>query len=225
MQPKKRLPRIEREDPVRVAEDDNQHLWAVSYSDFLMALLSFFILFFSMETPERKSVILQLANTFQTGGSTSMGASGTGSSELSSLQPSRITEGLFQQLTELDVKIEKDSENLVINFPNDFFNPGQHTVRKEQTPLITTFLQTLKPYDGKINIYFEGHTDSTPLRKSKNDIIVDNYVLSSLRASTILRMAQQQGFKSGGLYIEAAANNLRNTRSLSVRIEAKKETL
>lgn len=224
MQPNKRLPRVEREEIVRVAEDDNQHLWAVSYSDFLMALLSFFILFFSVDAPERQSVILDLASTFQKG-TVSAGSSGTAKTEFSSLRPTRLDESLFQQLSELDVVVEKDRESLLVNFPDDFFNPGKHTVRKDQTPLITEFLKTLKPYDGKINIYFEGHTDSTPLNKAKNDIIVDNYVLSSLRASTILRMAQQVGLQSGGLYIEAAANNLRNTRSLSVRIEAKKEML
>ena len=57
---KKRLPRIDRHQGIHVAEDENQHLWAVSYSDFLMALLAFFILFFSMDDTKKDQLILKI---------------------------------------------------------------------------------------------------------------------------------------------------------------------
>ncbi|RYZ61654.1 MAG: hypothetical protein EOP09_19695, partial [Proteobacteria bacterium] len=64
----KRYARVERDEVSGVHEDENQHLWAVSYSDFLMALLAFFILFFSTETPERQKLILELAGQFKGSG-------------------------------------------------------------------------------------------------------------------------------------------------------------
>ena len=68
MQPAKRklLARVERDDEVTFHEDENAHLWAVSYSDFLMALLAFFILFFSMDDTKKDQLILNLAQEFST---------------------------------------------------------------------------------------------------------------------------------------------------------------
>ena len=43
--------RVERPNLPQV-QDDSTHLWAVSYADFLMVLLCFFILFFSVDGPK-----------------------------------------------------------------------------------------------------------------------------------------------------------------------------
>ena len=51
-----RLPRVERARAIHL-EDETSHLWAVSYADFLMVLLSFFIIFFSLDKKTKDSVI------------------------------------------------------------------------------------------------------------------------------------------------------------------------
>lgn len=217
----KRLPRIEREEPSMLHEDENSHLWAVSYSDFLMALLSFFILFFSMDTPQRQTLIMDLAGQFSADGK-GPGKGGTGNGQLVT---SRIPANFMGSLQDLKVEIGRDKENLIVNFPDNFFLPGRHIISPDQVKVISTFLEKLKPYENQVNIYFEGHTDDSPLLKHKNEIITDNFVLSSLRASSALSVAKKMGYGEGHLFIQAASSNLRNSRSLSIRIEPREEVL
>jgi flagellar motor protein MotB len=219
-----RLPRIEREEEVAVHEDDNSHLWAVSYSDFLMALLSFFILFFSADNHERDNMVMELATQFQSSGTgTGLNQAGTGHSMES--KPGRLPSSLIDSLKGLDVTTDKEKHVLIVNFPNDFFLPGQHSVSADQESKISHFLDVLAPYKSSLSIYFEGHADQQPLVKSKSHLMTDNFVLSSLRASSALIIARKKGFAEKDLYIAAASSNIRNTRSLTVRIEPKGEKL
>lgn len=219
MQANKRLPRIDREEEVAVHEDDNSHLWAVSYSDFLMALLSFFILFFSMDNTERDGLVYELASQFKSSGA------GGGSEKSTETKPGRLPANLIESLKSLNVSTDKDHNALVVNFPNDFFLPGQHRASKDQEKRISEFLDVLSPYKASINIFFEGHADKQPLVKSKSHLMSDNFILSSLRASSALLIAKQKGFAEKDLFIAAASSNTRSTRSLTVRIEPKGEHL
>jgi flagellar motor protein MotB len=219
-----RMPRVERDEIVEVHEDENAHLWAVSYSDFLMALLSFFILFFSIDTPKRQQLIMDLASEFSQ--TSQNGAGGLGTSALDKgKEVGRLPASFMESLKGLDVSVDKEKESLVVNFPNDFFGPGKHAINKERELTIINFLSVVKPYKDEVNLYFEGHADSSPLTIHKSEIIVDNFVLSSLRASSGLLMAKQMGFSEKFMFIQAASSNLRNSRSLSIRIEPRKEVL
>jgi len=223
-QPEKRLPRIERDEVSHVGEDENQHLWAVSYSDFLMVLLSFFILFFSTEAPQKKKLIMELATHF----SDSNAGPGSGSGQGTGVGPDgnrRMPSGVFESLKGLDVSVDTEKENLIINFPNDLYGPGKHHIENTSLALIENFLKIMKPYQGNVNLYFEGHADSAPLKVHKNEIIVDNFVLSSLRASSALGIARKMGFSEKNMFIQANSSNLRNSRSLSIRIEPRGEVL
>jgi len=123
------------------------------------------------------------------------------------------------------VSVDKKKESLIVNFPNDFYKPGRHPINLEKEVLIKDFLKLVKPYHTQVNLYFEGHADDTPLKLHKNSIIVDNFVLSSLRASTALGVAREAGFSEKNMFIQAASSNLRNSRSLSIRIEPRGEIL
>lgn len=220
-----RLPRVERDEVVELQEDENSHLWAVSYSDFLMALLSFFILFFSIDTPKRDQIIYNLASEFS---ASKQGAGGFGSSNKDKGEDGkdhRLPASFVDNLKDYNVSVDKDHEALIINFPDDLFKAGQHTMHSEKMAIITNCLKMLQPYNGKITLYFEGHTDDKPLRIHKNDIITDNFVLSSLRASSALGLAKKMGFEEKHMFTQASSSNLRNSRSLSIRIEPRKETL
>lgn len=214
----KRLPRIDREDEVMVHEDENQHLWAVSYSDFLMALLSFFILFFSIDKDDRQNLILDIANQFQNKMQQTSAPPAT-------RQPGSLPANLMDSLKALEVRVDKDKHALIVNFPNNFFSAGQHQLSNEQVRSMTDFLQVLSPYQSTLNIYFEGHADQQPVQKSRTALLTDNFVLSSLRASSALLLAKKLGYSEKSMFISAASSNLRNTRSLTVRIEPKEEEL
>lgn len=222
--PKKRLPRVERDELLHLGEDENQHLWAVSYSDFLMVLLCFFILFFSAEPPQKKRLLLEIATQFSgpTLGVGSGSGQGTGTGPAGN---QRMPAALLDSLKNLDVVVDKEKETLVINFPNDLYGPGQHKIDKNRLELIHNFLTIIKPYEKSVNLFFEGHADASPLKIHRNNIIVDNFVLSSLRASSALGFARDMGFSEKIMFIQAASSNLRNSRSLSIRIEPRGEVL
>jgi flagellar motor protein MotB len=222
--PKKRLPRVERDEMLHLGEDENQHLWAVSYSDFLMVLLCFFILFFSAEPPQKKRLLLEIATQFSgpTLGVGSGSGQGTGTGPAGT---QRMPATLLESLKGLDVVVDKEKETLVINFPNDLYGPGQHNIDKSRLALVQNFLSIIKPYEKSVNLFFEGHADASPLKVHRNNIIVDNFVLSSLRASSALGFARDMGFSEKSMFIQAASSNLRNSRSLSIRIEPRGEVL
>lgn len=222
MQFKKRYPRVEREVPVDVHEDENAHLWAISYSDFLMALLSFFILFFSMDDKKQSQLILTLADDFsQMGGAKEDGAGKGTSGALASKDvetQKALPQGLDEVLKDLNVQMNKEEETLRIDFPADFFANGKYQINGSQNELMKKVLAKIKPYQNGIKLYFEGHTDSKPSQTKVNDIVIDNFLLSSLRASNALFKAREMGFDEKHMYIQAVSSNLRNTRSLSLRI-------
>ncbi len=221
------LSRVERDDEVTVHEDENAHLWAVSYSDFLMALLAFFILFFSIDPKSQNQVILNLAQEFAkkpgvfsgSGMGDGPGGSAQSLSNTTTTSPGRMPTSVFSSLSSLDVKVANDKGSLVVNFPDDIYRAGKHTLRDDKKKVMESFFELLRPYEGKVNIYFEGHADSSPLKIHRNNVVVDNFVLSSLRANTVLSLARNSGFSDKHMFIQAASSNVRNSRSLSVRIE------
>lgn len=235
MQAKKkiRLPRIERDEPVFVHEDENAHLWAVSYADFLMALMSFFILFYSADPSNQKSIIFNLAKQFDSKGKSGLADStgkttgtGGGLAEVISDQVNdRLPSSLSDSLSRFNVSLDKDHESLIINFADDMYSAGKHEIYKEQVSVLKEILEKIKPFSTSVNLYFEGHADSRPMNIHKTNIVVDNFVLSSLRASSALIIARDMGFEEKKLFIQAASSNIRNSRSLSIRIEPRKETL
>lgn len=230
MERKRRLPRVERHETILVHEDENQHLWAVSYSDFLMALLSFFILFFSMEsTDDRSELIMHLAGQFSSdsavAGSAGGSAAATATSSKNTDKQGRLPANLLSSLSEMDYEVDKEKRSLIVHFPDNLFGPGQYRIAETNQKSMTRFLEILKPHQEKVRLYFEGHADTTPLVRHRSDVVTDNFVLSSLRANAALSIARSQGFSEQNLFVQAASSNRRNSRSFSVRIEPKQESL
>ena len=56
--------RIERRSKAQIASEDMQS-WAVSYSDMLMVLMSFFVIFFSFEDKKRDDLVSQISLEMQ----------------------------------------------------------------------------------------------------------------------------------------------------------------
>lgn len=238
MRPKRSLPRIDREETIEVHEDENAHLWAVSYADFLMALLSFFILFYSVDEQKRDTLILNISQQLaeSTGATTSGGkgngagaGAGAGFAELASeeadVNARHVPKTLIEALEGMDVKVNQEQEYMVVNFPDNMFSKGKYSIPKKNLDLLQKFFDVAKPYDGSFNFYFEGHTDASPLRRHRTKVLSDNYVLSSMRGFAALKEAKKAGFEPKYLFVQADSSNTRNSRSLSIRLERRKEHL
>lgn len=230
MRPHKRMPRVERDIPLEVHEDENAHLWAVSYSDFLMALLSFFIIFFSMDEKGQSQLFLQIEKQFSDVAHKKSGLNNTKDGRQpdsqktdDQAQEAVSSKTLQQTLKDLNVETHADLNRFVVDFPKDFFKNGDYKIIDDQKGLVSLVLNKLRPFEKDIKIYFEGHTDDRPSNKKVESLTVDNFLLSSLRASTALMIARDLGFQEKNMYIQAASSHKRNTRSLSMHVVLENE--
>lgn len=219
MQPLKRYPRVERDLTVEVYEDENSHLWAVSYADFLMALLSFFILFFSIDEKGHNELFIQLAKEFTTEDANSQKGNGRGlTSAPATTKQAESSSTLQQALQALRLETKFEKNKLVVDFPKDFYSNGNYNLDASHKKLFQDVLQKIEPFKNKLKIYFEGHTDDIPSHKKVESLVVDNFLLSSLRASQALFLAREMGFAEEHMYIQASSSHKRNTRSISLHL-------
>jgi|GEM_PF-1260067 len=224
-------------------EAEESHGWAISYSDLLMVLMSFFVLFFSFEEKKPEEIIDEIAlsirkdqiGTDETkqSGSEGGGAGGVDSASKAApveTSPTAKTENsmaddlgarlqkIVDDSQEL-VKLEKRATGFDVVFKDNLFSPGEYGLGREEQKRVLRLLDVLVPYQDRIDVFFVGHADSQPLARSKSEIISNNFVLSSLRATSALTLALQHGFSSERIFAQAHADNTEQLRTISLRIQ------
>ncbi|MGK5084271.1 flagellar motor protein MotB [Bdellovibrionota bacterium FG-1] len=229
MQPRSKrhlpLPKRRREE---IFEDPMQFLWAISYSDLLMVLMSFFVMYFEMsDMPENspiKEIILTLKKDATAGGMGVAAAkpppTATPGATLGEGGPKRE---LFKQLTSVlsgeKVSLRQFGEEMVAELPDDIFGVGHYNLDGRIKGELARILQLLTPYRDKISVTFVGHTDASAFARGAHTQVVDsNLVLSNLRAVRAVEIALQMGFDPARVFSEGASEHSRHTRSLSIRI-------
>jgi flagellar motor protein MotB len=235
--------RLERRPKTQLSNDDST-AWAVSYSDMLMVLMSFFVLFFSFEESKRQSIVSQIAMDMHIstekevakdaaaggGGKGSYPGLGAGNSLIPPAPLGVVAKGGPFTITDLMTSFEQASykvssndkkDVLVVNLSDEIFGSRQFDLTGPVKKELNKALELLTPYKDQIKIVFIGHSDSDALTKT-NRFMTNNIELSSLRASRALEYAAELGFDPAFLTVEAAASTLRNTRSVSIRIQQRR---
>lgn len=211
-----RLPRIEQSKSAHI-EDETSHLWAVSYADFLMVLLSFFIIFFSFNKEDKKTAIDDIvAYSTKIMGADSPSTKRAPSSFESSPNTIKNLEGKFNGFS---LETQEDLRALNIRFPDDIYKKGRADLDGDARAQFEAMITILSKFNGKVKITFIGHTDQTVLVNQQYPGINDNFDLSALRASQALRLAIKSGLNPQKLFLAGSAENKRNSRTLSVYIE------
>lgn len=230
--PKKKLhlPRIVRGEPNRLEEGGDSHLWAVSYSDLLMVLMSFFVIYFSFDNADpQSSNILSIAKSMREGGAVAGNAAkpsaDTGfegknvAMDAGQMAMEKGTNDSFvQKLRSLNVKIQAPGDAVVLNLEDDIFRGGQWELPVETEARLKEIYDLLTPYREQVSIVVIGHADSTRMGR-RNDYLSNNFDLSSLRALKALQYFLSLGFPQDQISAQGAAENERNSRSLSLRIQ------
>lgn len=199
--------------------------WAISYSDLLMVLMSFFVIFFQFNHTKTAGLIQQIAmdmgakplakdgdkNALPGGVPGAKGTGGTGGLSL--------TETLAQGLAtaDLQVKVERSKDSLVVNLPDDIFAPRAFALDDPTKTLLAKLFEKVRPFQDQVDLYFIGHTDPKPLSRS-NAYLRDNFTLSTLRATAALQAALEAGFPKEHLFAQGGAENTRSSRTLSVKV-------
>ena len=213
-------------------EDPHMHLWAVSYSDLLMVLLCFFIIYFEFSDVMEKTAVDQIKIAISGTGGPNEATEAKGPEKVHSIadgMPAKSivsVEHLARDFKELgsgisaNLKVDGDKKTLVVNFPDDIYAPGKFGLPQSAVEAITKIITAVKPFESQLTLSFIGHTDASPLMRSKvnGGIIDSNLVLSNLRGTKAVEFALQQGLDPSRIMAAGMGEHLRQTRSLSVEI-------
>jgi flagellar motor protein MotB len=214
-----KLPRI----PVRrrggspeIKEEGDQS-WAVSYADLLMVLLSFFILFFSVDDGKRSEVIMKVADSARGLAGKPVGAGGESASSSEGHASLADLKTAFAGAPRIESKSLGDK--LLVYLPDGIFDAGRTVLNPEGERVVLDTLKRIKPHSDSFVLTFVGHSDDVRIKKSFTRYLKDNVDLSAVRASRGLAMAKKAGFDAERVFIKGTGNHVRNSRTLTLVIE------
>jgi flagellar motor protein MotB len=234
---------------IRVEESSEVHLehgeesWAVSYSDMLMVLMSFFIIFFSIDSGKKQDVLSEITMFLgQQAGQRGSGEAETAGKTLgkgdilrSRLKKARRNRGegvsesqgdlqemIYQALINVNLPIvtEQTNKHIEVVFPDNIYAPRRFKLTNKNIAALEKILTALVPMKDNIELFFVGHTDDKQIR-NKDQYMTSNYTLSTLRAANALENAIILGFPATQMFAQGGADNKRNSRTLSLKIKHK----
>lgn len=225
--------RVERVEN-HIVEDDTAYLWAVSYADFLMVLMSFFVLFFSVNPENRPDLLMQVAQAISpkatgsgNGAATDKGMLGAGAGAGAGgfgMPGTMLATQLKDRLARFNLTIESEHDRVFVRMLPGMFEKNAFRLQKEAAESLDSIFSVLLPFKDRIRVTVIGHTDSRPLKgKLFNGWIEDNFDLSVQRALQGLKRARVAGFPQGALAAQGSAEYQVDGRSLTLMIEGVQE--
>lgn len=170
-------------------EAEDEEAWLMTYADMVTLLLCFFIILFSLSSPNPS----KYANV-----ATSLREHGFFSNAIPTEDPyEKLKEHLEMSLGasgyDQFIAVSKNPKFVSVDLASSaFFEPGAAEFKKEALPILEKVAsQLLALKEGKVHIEVEGHTDGSPITTAK---FPSNWELSSARASSIVRYLIDQGF-------------------------------
>lgn len=172
-------------------EEHNDELWAISYGDMITLLLSFFVIYFSIDPKkgEMEKVDNHMISQFKM---LELEAKKKYSPKLEiDAKSKNIGEApKFEVLK--NAKITKIDDRLLVTFDNmSFFETAQTEPNQNGKATLKAFADKFLPYAGLYKIGIKAFTDNRPV--SKRHRYKDNMELSALRALGALRVLQKAG--------------------------------
>jgi flagellar motor protein MotB len=124
----------------------------------------------------------------------------------------------------LPAQMEVDGEVMSILLADNIFPLREYRLTAEVRGELAKIIEALKPYQEELEIVVIGHSDSMAFAARKNEYLGDNFDLSSLRALRGLQFILSQGWPQDQLSAQGAADGLRDSRSLSLRVMKKRRS-
>lgn len=172
-------------------EHENDELWAISYGDMITLLLSFFVIYFSIDP--KKSDMDKLDNHLITNFKMvdlSNKAKTAPSAESKPQAKNNQDAPKFDVLK--NAKITKLDDRLLVTFDKmSFFDTAKVEPHKNGEIALKEFAKNFLPYAGMYKIGIKAFTDKRPVRNMYR--FKDNMELSALRALAALRVLQRAG--------------------------------
>jgi chemotaxis protein MotB len=204
--------------------------WAVSYVDLLSLLLCFFVIFYDAErtkniSPEKMTALDKLALEINKDAkpATTAAQIENESSEKETYEKVKI----HPLIGELEINLKenlpiesiKQKKGLYLSFKEmSFFSSGSSKLNSSAEEVITEMIQRLTPYKGQIHITVQGHTDTRKVSLSKEKHS-DNWELSALRATSVLKHFVREGFPQETLSAEGFADTKAQDKNLELSFQ------
>lgn len=206
--------RVTRKTTMKVEGGDG-HGWAVSYADLLMVLLSFFVIFFSLEEEDPSNSHNQLRVI-----AAAMKGKPSGKHEFKSTKTDGLSD-LTEALKVDGLKVTIKDDVLLVDLENGVFLSGAWKADANLKKQVDMVLEQIAPFKDKLSITIIGHADTRPM-KNRNEYLSDNFDLSSLRALNILKYVLTKGIPATQASARAASSNDRDARSVTFELRLKK---
>lgn len=173
---------------------DHNSNWAISYGDMITLLLTFFILFFSIDRGKKESVRLGALVNEQFNGS-GPSADLVWGVKAPEGESSTVYAGVDKKMSDKlpAAKTSVVGNRLIIEFPKtSFFSTAQYELTAEGRQALAQFAGIYRQFTGKMRLVVRGYTDNRPV-KNKHYKFSDNLELSALRAISALRTLNEHG--------------------------------
>jgi len=120
----------------------------------------------------------------------------------------------------IEAKYDKARGTLTVNLPGEvLFDKGKATLKATATPTLDKIAAALKKDYGTKVIYVDGHTDSSPITKTK-DQWEDNWDLGATRANAVRKYLVSKGVDPKHLNLRSfGPNKPKGTDNTSRRVE------
>jgi len=210
------------------SSSENDHLWSVAYSDMLMVLLGFFVIFFSDGKNKKSEIIDQIATELHGSSATKRVTNPKAKPDVATTTTSGAISSAATALPNID-QIAKDldltyesvnaGKTIRINFPDNIYNKRQYRLSAATKAKLKQLITVLSPYKDKLKLHFIGHSDSSRVAIS-SEKFSNNFQLSALRATQVALFFEQNGFPSSNIVTSGAANNINSSRSISMTISS-----
>jgi chemotaxis protein MotB len=184
--------------------------WAISYVDLLTLLLCLFIIFYSAEkfkgkNPQTQSSIIKLASKF-TGSEKAV--QGETPKPANAAKQAEFLDSIESAMANrFKIESVKKDGLLEVNFKDiSFFRSGSVSLNPEARGEIEEMIRALEPYKDSIHIIVQGHTDAQPVTAKRNQFS-DNWELSVIRATSVLKLFLMKGYSQDSLSAEGFADS------------------
>jgi flagellar motor protein MotB len=171
-------------------EVDSEGTWAISYGDMITLLLTFFILFFKIDSQaagDRAAVVqAELMAKLSKGESKQAAAESKQLMNVLGVNP--------ELKVKLDAETFKGGPAVYVAFPGiSFFGKGKVDVDYKARESLKHFAEIYKPYSKHSVISIRAFTDGLPVRQLEGRRFSDNLELSALRSVAAMRVLQSHG--------------------------------
>lgn len=175
-------------------DTDAEGSWAISYGDMITLLLTFFILYFNIDTKKteqkdqlQKAIISEFGQTKNS--TKEHTANETPHMSMGDQKNGEIDENT---LKDWGGTLHRENNKLVIEFPNTtFFDLGKVDVKESSVYNLQEFAKKYVKFAGTNSLSVKAFTDSVPV--TENQRYRDNLELSALRAIAAMRVLQHAG--------------------------------